>query len=85
MDKSTSSSLEKRYDVTLIVILLISSRRRPAPGGDVDYPTKKRINSLRMDGVYELEVVKDQFQPRWNEWDDEEPKAPTKEKATPPK
>jgi hypothetical protein len=29
-------------------------------------------------------VVKDQHQPRWNEWDDEEPKAPMKEGATPP-
>jgi hypothetical protein len=36
-------------------------------------------------GDYEVEVVKDQHQPRWNEWDDEEPKAPTKEEATPPK
>jgi hypothetical protein len=36
-------------------------------------------------GDYEVEVVKDQFQHRWNEWDDEEPKAPTKEEATPPK
>jgi hypothetical protein len=30
-------------------------------------------------------VVKDQHQPRWNEWDDEEPKAPTKEESIPPK
>jgi hypothetical protein len=36
-------------------------------------------------GDYEVEVVKDQHQPRWNEWDDEEPKAPTNEEATPPK
>jgi hypothetical protein len=33
-------------------------------------------------GDYDVEVVKDQFLPRWNEWDDEEPKAPTKEEAT---
>jgi hypothetical protein len=32
-------------------------------------------------GDYEVEVVKDQFQPRWNEWDNEEPKAPTKEES----
>jgi hypothetical protein len=63
LDKSISSSLKKRYVVTLIVILLMSSQRRPTPGGDVDYPADKRINSLRMDGVYEVEVVKDQFQP----------------------
>jgi hypothetical protein len=43
--------LEKRYAVVLTVILLMSSRRRPAPeGGDVDHPTVKRINSLGMDG-----------------------------------
>jgi hypothetical protein len=65
---------------------LLSSRRSPALGGDVDHPTDKRINSLRMDrGDYEVEVVKDQHQPRWNKWDDEEPKAPIKEEATPPK
>jgi hypothetical protein len=43
LDKSTSNSLEKRYDVILIVILLVSSRRRTAPGGDVDHPVVKRI------------------------------------------
>jgi hypothetical protein len=36
-------------------------------------------------GDYEVEEVKDQFQPRWNEWDDEDPKALTKEEATLPK
>jgi hypothetical protein len=50
LDKSTSNSLEKRYAVTLIVILLMISRRSPAPGGDIDHPADKRINSLRMDG-----------------------------------
>jgi hypothetical protein len=50
LDKFTSSSLEKRYAVTLIVIVLMSSRRRPALGGDVDHLADKRINSLRMDG-----------------------------------
>jgi hypothetical protein len=47
--------------------------------------TDKRINSLRWMGYNEVGVVKDQHQPRWNEWDDEEPKAPTKEEATSPK
>jgi hypothetical protein len=50
LDKSTSNSLEKRYDVALIVILLMSSQRSLALGGDVDHPADKRINSLRMDG-----------------------------------
>jgi hypothetical protein len=36
-------------------------------------------------GDYEVEVVKDQYQLRWNKWDDEEPKAPTKEQIIPPK
>jgi hypothetical protein len=35
-------------------------------------------------GDYEVEVVKDQHQLRWNKWDDEEPKAPTKEESIPP-
>jgi predicted restriction endonuclease len=35
-------------------------------------------------GDYEGEVEKDLCQPRLNKWDDEEPKAPTKEEATPP-
>jgi hypothetical protein len=35
-------------------------------------------------GDYEGEVEKDLCQPRLNEWDDEEPEAPTKEEATPP-
>jgi hypothetical protein len=63
----------------------MSSRRRPASGGgDVNHPTNKRINSLGMDGDYEGEVEKDLCQPWLNEWDDEEPKAPIKEEATPP-
>jgi hypothetical protein len=36
LDKSTSNSLEKRYVVISIVILLMSSRRRTALG-DIDY------------------------------------------------
>jgi hypothetical protein len=36
-------------------------------------------------GDYEVEVVKDQHQTWWNEWVDEESKAPTKEESTPPK
>jgi hypothetical protein len=52
LDKSTSSFLDKRYTIVLIGILLMSSQRRPAPGGgDIDHPTIKRINSLRMDGA----------------------------------
>jgi hypothetical protein len=50
LDESTCSSLERKCVVTLIVILLMSSRRRPALGGDVDHSADKRINSLRMDG-----------------------------------
>jgi hypothetical protein len=50
LGESTCSSLERKCVVTLIVILLMSSRRRPALGGDVDHPADKRINSLRMDG-----------------------------------
>jgi len=34
---------------------------------------------------YEGVVVKNHHQPRWNEWDNEEPKAPTKEESTLPK
>jgi hypothetical protein len=53
-----------------------------------------RLGSVRSGSVFsfrckiaqpEVEVVKDQHQPRWNEWDDEEPKAPTKEESIPPK
>jgi hypothetical protein len=64
----------------------MSSQRRPAPeGGDVNHPTVKRINSLGMDrGDYEGEVENDMCQPRLNEWNDEEPEAPTKDEATPP-
>jgi hypothetical protein len=37
LDKSTSSYQQKRYAIVLTVILLMSSRRRPAPrGGDVN-------------------------------------------------
>jgi hypothetical protein len=36
-------------------------------------------------GDYEWEVEKNLHQPWLNEWDDEEPKAPTKEEATLPK
>jgi hypothetical protein len=51
LHKSTFSSQKKRYAIVLIVILLMSSRIRFAPkGGDVNRPTVKRINSLRMDG-----------------------------------
>ena len=42
LDKSTSNSLEKRYPIILIVIPLISSRRSPALGGDIDHPETKR-------------------------------------------
>jgi hypothetical protein len=37
-----------------------------------------------MDGDYEGEVEKDLCQPRLNEWDNEQPKAPIKEEATLP-
>jgi hypothetical protein len=49
-DKSTFSSLEIRYVVTLIVTIHMSSRRRIALGGYVDHPVDKRTNSQRMDG-----------------------------------
>jgi hypothetical protein len=48
LDKSTSNSLEKRYAIISIVIPQVSSKRRPALGGDIDHPNNKRINSLRM-------------------------------------
>ena len=50
LDKFTSNSLEKRYAVILIVILLMSSPRSPALGGDVDHPKTRRINLQRMNG-----------------------------------
>ena len=50
LDKSTSNSLEKRYVVISIVILLMSSQRRTALGGDVDHPNVKETNSYRMKG-----------------------------------
>jgi hypothetical protein len=50
LDKSTSNSLEKRYVVTLIVTLPMSSRRRTALGGDVDHPADKRTNPDGMNG-----------------------------------
>jgi hypothetical protein len=50
LDKSTSNSLEKRYAVISIVILLMNNQRRPALGGDVDHPDIKRINPRRVDG-----------------------------------
>jgi len=50
LDKSTSNSLEKRYAAILIVIILMSSQRRPALGGDVDHPNAGRINPQRIDG-----------------------------------
>ena len=42
--------LEKRYAAISIVIPLMNSQRRPAPGGDVDHPNAKGINSQRMNG-----------------------------------
>jgi hypothetical protein len=50
LDKSTSNSLEKRYVVISIVILLINSQRRLTPGGDVNHPNARRINLQRIDG-----------------------------------
>ena len=50
LDKSTSNSLEKRYAVILIVILLKNSQRRVAPGGDVDRPDVKETNPYGMNG-----------------------------------
>ena len=50
LDKSTSNFLKKRYTVILIVIPLMSSKRSPAPGGDVNHLKTKRINLQRMNG-----------------------------------
>jgi hypothetical protein len=50
LDKSTFNFLEKRYAVISIVILLISSQRRTALGGDIDHPTVKRIKPNGMNG-----------------------------------
>jgi len=50
LDKSTSNSLEKRYAAISIVIPLMSSQRRPALGGDADYPNTKGVNPQRIDG-----------------------------------
>jgi hypothetical protein len=50
LDKSTSNSLEKRYAVTLTVTLLMSSRRSPTPGGDVDHLVVKKTKPPSMDG-----------------------------------
>jgi hypothetical protein len=44
LDKSTSNFLEKKYTIISIVILLMSSQRRTALGGDVDHPANKKIN-----------------------------------------
>jgi hypothetical protein len=59
----------ERYAVTLIVILLMSSLRSPAIGGDVD-PAVKRTSLLK-DGWadYLGEVVR--YEDCWNEWDTE--------------
>jgi hypothetical protein len=48
LDKSTSNSQEKRYDVISKVIPLMNSQRRPAPRGDIDYPHAGGINFPRM-------------------------------------
>ena len=50
LDKSISNSLDKRYVAISVVIPLMSSRRSPAPGGDVDHPEIRRINLQRMNG-----------------------------------
>ena len=50
LDKSTSNSLEKRYAVISIVILIMNSRRRVAPGVDVDHPNVKGTNPDGMNG-----------------------------------
>jgi hypothetical protein len=50
LDKSTFNFLEKRYVVISIVIPLMNSQRRPAPGGDDDHPNARRINPQRMNG-----------------------------------
>jgi hypothetical protein len=47
--KSTSKSVEKRYAVISIGILLMSSQRIPTPGGDVD-PINQRTNLKAMSG-----------------------------------
>jgi hypothetical protein len=69
LDKSTSRFQMERYAVTLIVILLMSSLRSPAIGGDVD-PAVKRTSLLK-DGWadYLGEVVR--YEDCWNEWDTE--------------
>jgi hypothetical protein len=48
LDKSTSNSLEKRYAIISIVTLLMNSRRRAAPGQDVNHPVVKGTNPYRM-------------------------------------
>ena len=50
LDKSTSNSLEKRYAVSLIVILLMNSQTRVALGGDIDRPNVKGSNPSGMNG-----------------------------------
>jgi hypothetical protein len=50
LDKSTSNSLERRYAVISIVILLMNSRRRTALGGDIDRPDVKGTNLNGMNG-----------------------------------
>ena len=50
LDKSTSNSLEKRYAVILIVILLMNIQRRAALGGDIDQPNVKGTNLNGMNG-----------------------------------
>ena len=50
LDKSTSNSLEKRYAVILIVILLMNSQRIAALGGDVDHSNIKGTNPDGMNG-----------------------------------
>jgi hypothetical protein len=70
LDKSTFNSLEKRYAVISIVILLMSSRKRTAPeGGFVDHPTIK--NQSRWN--------------EWEEEEPKETEEPMKEEPTPPK
>jgi hypothetical protein len=48
--------------------------------------SRRQENQTPINGWEECEgeVVKNHHQPRWNEWDDEEPKVPTKEKSTLP-
>jgi hypothetical protein len=50
LDKSTSNSLEKRYAITLIVTLPMSSQRKTALGGDINHPIDKRTNPDGMNG-----------------------------------